>query len=459
MSKIIISEIKNDDVSHILNIMNDKDTLKYNFNIPVQREGKLWSHQQKIEFINSVFTGKTGLPVVFNNKTDIGERRCIDGKQRLEAVHEFSKNEIYVNFQEDYSDWGVDDEINYYYDQIPEDVEDKNICKLLPKKAKTDFLNQNIYLLVYKDLSYADERDMFGRINNGVPLKGGEKILYNFETEEDTINYTKFCKDMRQYIDKFVNGHARKGDILLITRLVYLCSLAKISDPSSDKIKIFISNKLSKNPKILLNSARNAIKKIFGESLMGNSLFSSKTINCMIYVIFYQIYKKYNKDWASLNGKEILRVRATIVKLTNIKNKKKISKLNLSTQDNLEKICQVYDEIYDDFKNNNNTKSLSDNDKASNSSESEDDNSSDESDDSSEEEEKPAPKQSQSKEKSKVTSKSKAVKSKTPISTADYEGNVSDIESIDQAEMDKIAVSKKKSKDDKTKKHSSSSKK
>jgi uncharacterized protein YjgD (DUF1641 family) len=125
-------------VKHLLMNMN-KGT--YNLEHIVQRQGGQWAKQQKALLIDSIFKNIVIPQIVFCEKD--GETFVVDGKQRLEALQEYTSSKI--------------------FNKLSEEEKDK-------------VFSAEISTITYINVNDEEIFEIFERYNNGVNLSGSQKL-------------------------------------------------------------------------------------------------------------------------------------------------------------------------------------------------------------------------------------------------------------------------------------------
>ena len=128
-----------------------------NLNAAYQRE-VIWDPKKMGGFINSVLKGIVPNNLIFSTQKvgDDMEIVCVDGKQRMTSLIMFKNNEISTKLDGDKN--------LYWFDEIPEEYDGDEGCKVLSKPDRFTFLNRNIPLVQYNNLDYVDQIDIFRRI-------------------------------------------------------------------------------------------------------------------------------------------------------------------------------------------------------------------------------------------------------------------------------------------------------
>ncbi|KAI3611294.1 hypothetical protein WG66_002214 [Moniliophthora roreri] len=131
----------------------------------------VWNERKQIAVIDSILRNFYIPPIIFSvvTYTDGSDSRtCIDGKQRLTSIRSFIEGRIPHRDHRTKRLYWFTDNPNY-----GPATDKKN---LLPLKYRRIFENKQITCIEYTDLTFNDERDIFKRVQMGVPLTPAEKM-------------------------------------------------------------------------------------------------------------------------------------------------------------------------------------------------------------------------------------------------------------------------------------------
>ncbi|RXW24701.1 hypothetical protein EST38_g1138 [Candolleomyces aberdarensis] len=133
-----------------------------------QRE-VVWTQQKQMAVIDSIWSNLYVPPVLFNvtkdEKTGDDIRVCIDGKQRLTSISRFLAGEIPYRHPITKKLWWFTAPSNGRINR-----------NQIPENEKEDFLNRTVTCVEYRNLTEAMEREIFQRVQLGVPLTAAEKL-------------------------------------------------------------------------------------------------------------------------------------------------------------------------------------------------------------------------------------------------------------------------------------------
>jgi len=186
-------------------------------NPPYQRD-VVWKEPKQIALIDSVFRNMYIPPILFANHVDsYGDTQmvCVDGKQRLTSVQKFIDGFIPC----------VDPLTKKrYWWTFSERSRGKKL--LLPDKYKKIFNEKQFTVVEFQDIPGESEREVFQRVQNGVPLTPAEKLQALSSPWVDWINVLQ-----KKYVteDDGFSAHmkwdiARGRDFECLARACYLIS-------------------------------------------------------------------------------------------------------------------------------------------------------------------------------------------------------------------------------------------
>ena len=193
----------NTETHTIESILNQISLRKADLNPEYQRD-VVWTTEKQSNFINSVFTGIIPNPIVFN-KDENRNITCIDGKQRCTSLINFVNNIISVTFYNQ----------SYYYSKIPQDYKNNNNVKILSKKYRNIFMDKNIPIVSYKNLLKINELAIFKKLQEGVELSSGEKLL-GYIPNKLIRKYKRFCNN-EDVIKLICSKYSKDGTNEIIT--------------------------------------------------------------------------------------------------------------------------------------------------------------------------------------------------------------------------------------------------
>lgn len=161
-AKIVVQTINS-----IINDVNSKDS-RIILN-PAYQRNVVWAESDMSNFINSVLKGIAPNNVLFN-KDENGNSICIDGKQRITSLNRFKNNEFPVELEQNNTT------IYAYYEIMPKKYKDNENYRVLTQIEKNKFNDMTIPIVIYTNLSYEHQIDVFHRIQHGKVLTPGKNI-------------------------------------------------------------------------------------------------------------------------------------------------------------------------------------------------------------------------------------------------------------------------------------------
>lgn len=133
-----------------------------NFDCAVQR-GLVWDNDKKSLLIHSILYGYS-IPAFYLVKNEDGNFDSLDGKQRSNAIFGFIAGEyaLSLDFPMVYDEDGLEENFSgMYWAQLPEWAQDR-------------IKEYSITIYYYEDMTEAEIREFFRRLNNGKPLSAIE---------------------------------------------------------------------------------------------------------------------------------------------------------------------------------------------------------------------------------------------------------------------------------------------
>ncbi|KAI0644548.1 hypothetical protein C8Q79DRAFT_1001865 [Trametes meyenii] len=218
-------------------------------NPPYQRD-IVWPEPKQIRVLDSIWRNYYVPPVVFTVIHD-GEgeiRRCVDGKQRLTSIQKFIDGQVSSHFNmHKHYDTGK----SWWYRPGPSTK--KGSRQLVPDHWKRDFARKTMTCIEYHGLDETLERDIFQRVQLGMPLTAAEKLQAIHSPWQEWISglearFILLEDGLTQTIDVDV---ARGRDFQLVAQLVFCCEqLPMHAQPSARNLERFLSRKDSPSPEL-----------------------------------------------------------------------------------------------------------------------------------------------------------------------------------------------------------------
>ncbi|KAK1227752.1 hypothetical protein PQX77_009223 [Marasmius sp. AFHP31] len=149
-----------------------KDNL-IDLNAEYQRD-VVWTKEKQSFLIDSIFNNYYVPPIIFSvrkHENGIDEMRvCIDGKQRLTAILLFLEGTI------PYRDKASGRQLWFRHNPDLPWPPCRGKKYLLPRNMTRSLENSSLVCVEYEEVAYQEERDIFKRVQLGVPLTGAEKL-------------------------------------------------------------------------------------------------------------------------------------------------------------------------------------------------------------------------------------------------------------------------------------------
>ncbi|KAF5345784.1 hypothetical protein D9758_011907 [Tetrapyrgos nigripes] len=162
---------------------------------PEYQRDVVWTESKQIGLIDSILRNFYIPPIIFAvNAFDDGfeTKTCIDGKQRLTSMFKFMDGLI------PHRDPSTNEK--FWYKRNPEAHQNSTRkVRLLPDQYRRLFANKQIVCVEYQDLTDANERDIFQRVQLGMALTPAEKL--------HVIN-TPRANFIRSLLSSYVEGHS-----------------------------------------------------------------------------------------------------------------------------------------------------------------------------------------------------------------------------------------------------------
>lgn len=345
---------KHMDVSNIIEFVKNKqnDSGKIMILDPPYQRNSIWDTEKKAGFINSLLQGINSHNIILNID-DNNNYICIDGKQRIISIMEFTQNEFHVCVHD----------TTYYYSKIPEDNEDSDI-EVLQNNDKINFDRFPISVDEYLGLTYEQQVDIFNRIQQGVALTKGELIAAQFTKDVLAIHFSKYCDDNEKLFCKFpiIFGSAkntanRKNHYLFVMKIMNMVSKNSLKIPKPDQIEKYI--KSIKNIQTIKNEIakiNDLLKLCFDKELLCHKSITSKLNNGFIIMVCMSINKMFCNKFNKCDKHMMLSAIRKLYRETNLKdtnnskntnvNETKI-KLGINTVANTEKFIKRLKMYYD----------------------------------------------------------------------------------------------------------------
>jgi hypothetical protein len=322
---------------------------------PEYQRDIVWHDKDKNYYLSSVFKNLSPSNILFNIDSETGDRTCIDGKQRCTTLLEFRNNKIPY----------MDDEdgkiTNYFYGErdktstntwkVPKEISQKyQNPTVISTQMRTDFLNTDITIVTYTDLTYNEQRDLFQRIQHGKPLSAGEKVSSQFKDVEKLQQFKDLAAKNKDLFNKYLKLDRKQHEEFL-RQLLYFISKGNF-DASKPEKHI---NKLEEDPpkfKNYINDLNKLVNITFSKNLLNHKDVTSGLKNITLHLVNFYVYTEKISD--KLNDPEYCAIlRDTIKEYCDQINKKEEAQKN-TTEGHRHKLKLFADIHSDKLKQKNN---------------------------------------------------------------------------------------------------------
>lgn len=299
------TEVTQQYVANLIDAINSKRRNHIELCPPYQR-GVVWPDAKMQSFIDSIFLGIIPNNIIFN-RTDT-QIICIDGKQRLTSIDRYSKNKICVKLK------NPNNTISYvYYDKLPDIISSQaKIYRILTDKELSAFENTKLNIVQYNNLSYEDQSNIFERIQNGMDLTLGEKIISFFISPNMANLFERFAENHKHYLKSVMsrNKYIRRNYNILFIQILYAVMNNKLEYLKTENIVNFV--KTITNEQILSIALKNMSDTLIFTFNKNIKESVSKLIRGKLFAVIY-----YNYDRFIRQNVKILPNEAAYVKLSN----------------------------------------------------------------------------------------------------------------------------------------------
>ncbi|OSX66594.1 hypothetical protein POSPLADRAFT_1038667 [Postia placenta MAD-698-R-SB12] len=237
-------------------------------NPPYQRD-VVWTEPKQMKLLDSIYRNFYVPPVVFAVWYEDGEeiRRCVDGKQRLTSIQKFFDGQI------PYRDPVT--KKTYWYSR----AESHKASRLeVPPVWKNDFASKQITCVEYRNLPRGFERDIFQRVQLGMPLTAAEKLQAIASPWADWISLmdTRFVSSDNG-LTTIIDVDMKRGrDFQSLAQLVYCCdNYPEHSIPTAPKMEQWVAR--AEHPPHAFKTAINDVLTSFWHIASDRSLNAAFT--------------------------------------------------------------------------------------------------------------------------------------------------------------------------------------
>ncbi|KAI0081309.1 hypothetical protein K474DRAFT_1656814 [Panus rudis PR-1116 ss-1] len=202
---------------------------------PYQRD-VVWTEGKQMKLLDSIYRNFYVPPIVMvGDKESDGSitMRCVDGKQRLTSIVKFMDGSLPYRDPITKKTW--------YYTVSKNN---KNKRKEVPPQWKAEFSQKSITVVEYVDLNASMERDIFQRVQLGMPLTAAEKL------QAISSPWATWISDIdMQHISsegsmtENINVDIKRGrNFQSIAQVVYCCyGIPDQLVPTASKLEVFLS--------------------------------------------------------------------------------------------------------------------------------------------------------------------------------------------------------------------------
>lgn len=177
---------------------------------PKYQRNVVWDNAKQSALINSIWLGYYVPPIVLGFlPEDTSRWVCIDGKQRLTSIVRFRRNQIPLCVDE--SGYA------YYYSAKPTHVDRGYVQEIFSPVQRIEFDSRSIAIVTIYGATDEIQREMFSRIQEGVPLKIGEKLYAKTGSAYDLAR--EFVGKYKHHIVQYVND-IRRDDFMFYLRVI-----------------------------------------------------------------------------------------------------------------------------------------------------------------------------------------------------------------------------------------------
>lgn len=281
------------DIKRIDTLIQEKEL--YNFDLKFQRP-IVWTYEDMSLLIESLITGKASVPSIEINLRN-GEKRVIDGKNRLNAIFKYINNEYKLSMNLDdimlFNNKTGKDEIYQIAGKYFIELDDAVQSHLLSRSIKFD---------VMYDASDEKENETMLRHNSGISVTGIMKSrMKNYKSEiqlwiEDMIKNNNFLKS-KLNISKIKKE--RGNTISLLYNLLYIEAGIQESISIANENKKEYLGDIVCNSELITKELLNDIENVLNfmcEVLPVKFKWMNQTNFISIYMLFKKIYKEKLHD-------------------------------------------------------------------------------------------------------------------------------------------------------------------
>jgi len=214
--KVIDTQTQNTNIRTLYDQI-DKETI--DLDAKYQRKF-VWTRENMKLLIDSIIKGYSINAIHFTVDNKF-KYVCLDGKQRLTTIKNFINNDV---------TWTSDDGIEYYFSK---NKDNKKKAQVMSEAQQNEFLNQNVVIIIYKNLTEEEQLEIFKRIQGGRQLTDGERMKAIAKDRE--VNISNIIAQFKEQFDKLIKKRNKKivenreDARVMYVRLLYISRNKSIS--------------------------------------------------------------------------------------------------------------------------------------------------------------------------------------------------------------------------------------
>ncbi|PVG02211.1 hypothetical protein CPB86DRAFT_870502 [Serendipita vermifera] len=259
---------------------------------PDYQRGFVWTEPKQIALIDSLFRNYYVPPVIFRviveGKNQDEKRICIDGKQRLTSIQKFIDGHI----PHKDSVTGT----KYWSPKATKDGKHHKQGRLhiLPERLMSQFHRRQIVCIEYYNLKEEQERDIFNRVQMGMPLSTAERMSAISGQNSELVK--RLEKKLSNWPENVPLANDRKRRFQLVGHIVRgIGSLPKFVDPSNQSLEKWLrgpdtqydEQDIMKDFEIFIQIAQQYAEVAFSSSI-ATKLAPIEFVYCVILVHQYK---------------------------------------------------------------------------------------------------------------------------------------------------------------------------
>ena len=268
--------------------LKSKKAMKVNLSPKYQRDD-VWSTRQQSEYVQSVMHNTAPHNIILNYDKKNKEKVCMDGKQRSTAILNYYDNMYPIELEG----------CAVYHNELPKDDEkkDDDTDRVMTEDEEAVFLNRELGIIEYQDLTYDNQSSLFYKLQNGTKLSSGEKVIALLKGEKNAVIMNNFCKSYELQMKRFVDI-TRKAHYVVIIQYLYTVAESKLVTGATKVNTHF--KKLEIND-TLENDLEN-IKSSLDYTL---AIFNSAVVPRMNQKLFFTLLYAFNQNYAKLKQRKM----------------------------------------------------------------------------------------------------------------------------------------------------------